>query len=95
MPHLQTEFQNGPKTELGWAADEYIEHYHEIVKHKEALKPIGDRIMIELKKEGRTAFAIPYNDGRIKFEIKKNESLKVSGFAAKKVNSKRRRTVLK
>ena len=92
MAGLQTEFPRADKqNELEKAAAEYVEHHHVVQKHKEEMKPIAEKILTEMKKTGRLSFAIPYNDGRLKFEMTKKVGLKVSGFSAKKAKPRARR----
>lgn len=80
----QLEFEVTPKSELGQAAEKYIEARDKIEEAKLLLKPCEDLILTILKREKRTAFAVPYNDEVVRFTVESGKAkLKVKKTGSK------------
>ncbi len=68
------------QTELGKAADEFAKKSKEIEALEEERATVGDKVLIEMKKQGKT-FLRPQIDGVFyDFEIKKTEAKEKLSF---------------
>lgn len=62
-----------PKSPLGEAAEVFIDALIGVADAKQAVKEIGDKVIIELEKSGRSSLLITHGGDNYLFEVKKGE----------------------